>query len=1083
MDLSNLRKNLQAFDFRKLFVDDLGWDHLRINVIAFEIEGVSISLNPIAQKRGFQVFEGTTADGTIPLHATRMKLERELSKIAFEHLIVFIDENKTQQCWQWARRESGKPLALKTPEYHKGKTNEDLIQKLSVLAFSLDEEEHITLTDVTRRSKKAFDVEKVTKRFYELFQQQHGAFYQQVSGLPDEAKSWYTSLMLNRLMFIYFVQKKGFLDNDVDYLRDRLTKVQGKYGAGKFQNFYQNFLLALFHEGLGKDKNHRQLNSEMLVLLGNVPYLNGGLFEVHQLENEYKGKISIPDEAFEQIFSFFDQYQWHLDDRPLSQGNEINPDVLGYIFEKYINQKQMGAYYTKEDITEYISKNTVLTYLLQTVSDDCKVAFSGERSVWRLLVETPDRYIYPAVKHGADEPLPPNIEAGIKDVSKRTDWNRTAPNSHALPTEIWREVVARRTRYQEVRAKLAKGEVSKVEDLITLNLNIRQFAQDALDTAEGADLVQAFWKALTNITILDPTCGSGAFLFAALNILQPLYEAALDKMQSLVNEADAAKSTQKYPSFRKTLTEVAKHPNEPYFVLKTIVVNNLYGVDIMEEATEIAKLRLFLKLMSQVETPEQIEPLPDVDFNIRAGNALVGFATEDELDKALSAKLDLFNTKDTLKEKLDDVEALFKQFRLQQTEYGGTVTSADKQALRKKLSELEEELNRHLAGQYGIDPNDTKTYPAWKKSHQPFHWFVDFYSIMKKGGFDAIIGNPPYVEYSKIKASYKIMNFTTEPCGNLYAYLTERSINILNRVGYLGLIIPISSFATERMNELQQLCTSNLNLAWSSNYGIRPSKLFEGAEQRLTILIGSKIKSSQKILMSKYRRWYRDERDNLFGNMIYIDTSALTERFGFTKVDSAVEKCVFAKLPLKTLSTYFSEHSSNVVYWHRIPAYFIKCVDFIPYFHSDRDGEKKSEDYKQFRLSSVKYQNAVLSLLNSNLFYWYWFVCSEGYHCGKHEVLNFPIDFDAHKTLLEQLDTLALELMKSFRANSMRRVRDQKTTRVEYDEFYPSMSKPIIDQIDQVLAKHYGFTDEELDFIINYDIKYRMGRSATQDED
>ena len=66
--------------------------------------------------------------------------------------------------------------------------------------------------------------------------------------------------MLNRLMFIYFVQKKGFLDNNIDYLRDRLTKIQGKYGAGKFQNFYQHFLLALFSEGLGKDKNHRQLD-------------------------------------------------------------------------------------------------------------------------------------------------------------------------------------------------------------------------------------------------------------------------------------------------------------------------------------------------------------------------------------------------------------------------------------------------------------------------------------------------------------------------------------------------------------------------------------------------------------------------------------------------------------------------------------------------------------------------------------------------------------------------------------------------------------------------------------------------------
>ena len=96
---------------------------------------------------------------------------------------------------------------------------------------------------------------------------------------------------------------------------------------------------------------------ELADLLGKVPYLNGGLFDIHDLERDNQ-KISIPDEAFEKIFKFFDEYSWNLDWRPRRKDNEINPDVLGHIFEKYINQKQMGAYYTKEDITGYISRNT-----------------------------------------------------------------------------------------------------------------------------------------------------------------------------------------------------------------------------------------------------------------------------------------------------------------------------------------------------------------------------------------------------------------------------------------------------------------------------------------------------------------------------------------------------------------------------------------------------------------------------------------------------------------------------------------------------------------------------------------------------
>ena len=82
---------------------------------------------------------------------------------------------------------------------------------------------------------------------------------------------------------------------------------------------------------------------------------------------------------------------------------------------------------------------------------------------------------------------------------------------------------------------------------------------------------------------------------------------------------------------------MARHPNRRYFILKSIIINNLYGVDIMEEAVEICKLRLFLKLVAQVDDVDQLEPLPDIDFNIRPGNTLVGFATLDDVRRRSSA--------------------------------------------------------------------------------------------------------------------------------------------------------------------------------------------------------------------------------------------------------------------------------------------------------------------------------------------------------------------------------------------------------------------------------------------------------------
>ena len=200
----------------------------------------------------------------------------------------------------------------------------------------------------------------------------------------------------------------------------------------------------------------RKLDAHFRALLGTVPYLNGGIFEQHHLEIS-NPDIDIPDKAFEAIFDFFDEYQWHLDERPLRVDREINPDVLGYIFEKYINQKQMGAYYTKEDITEYIAKNTVLPFIFDKARNDpkhgCPVAFKPNSALWRLLRDDPDRYIYPpcaTVSPGTmtpstrrrathlirPRPLPPEIEAGITDVAQRGGWNRPAPLEYACPLKL-----------------------------------------------------------------------------------------------------------------------------------------------------------------------------------------------------------------------------------------------------------------------------------------------------------------------------------------------------------------------------------------------------------------------------------------------------------------------------------------------------------------------------------------------------------------------------------------------------------------------------------------------------------------------
>ncbi len=736
-NIAEARKDLQAYNLNTLFRERLGWDRAN-QTVEIDVNREYFQLTMVAQKRGLAAFIcSPRADGSMPDSALRYKIETQVRKIAHEHLIIFTDKARTLQKWQWVRREYGKPIARREYDFASGHKNDALLQRLQAAVFELDEEDSLTIIEVGQRLRNAFDLERVTKKFYERFKDEHTAFLKFLEGIPDEHfQRWYVSVTLNRLMFVYFIQAKRFLNDDPQYLQNHLkaSKQRGK------DLFYSDFLCPLFFEGFAKKKH----SAEIKKLLGTVPYLNGGIFEQHQIEERYGEKIEIPDKAFEQLFDFFDEWRWHLDERPLKAGNEINPDVLGYIFEKYINKRQMGAYYTKEDITEYISKNAIIPHIFDVAQKECKVAFDGEGSIWRHLRNDPDRYIYDAVRHGADRPLPPAVAKGESNPKQRQEWNKSAPEEFALPTEIWREVVARRHHYQAVKEKLASGTVTSINDLITLNLDIRQFAQDVIEDSD-ADLLAAFWHALTQIKILDPTVGSGAFLFAALNVLEPMYEACLERMTTLVKELDASgekHSSKKYEHFRKALAQVHERPDEDYFIFKSIIINNLYGVDIMDEAVEICKLRLFLKLAAQVELdPSQenlgIEPLPDIKFNIRAGNTLVGFATREDVKRSVqfvtvggvqTEKLFAMPEEEKqlqlIEQKAKDVDRLYKIFRAQQTTYGGEVNAEDKKKLEKKLKALDDELDILLARQYGINSPKGAKYEEFLESHKPFHWFV-----------------------------------------------------------------------------------------------------------------------------------------------------------------------------------------------------------------------------------------------------------------------------------------------------------------------------------------------------------------------
>jgi hypothetical protein len=1098
---ASIQKRLKAFDFKGLFTQELMWNHFQTRDLEVKMDGVNYALMPVAE-RGMAVFECVPpTDAQFPNYGVRRKIDTQVSKTAREHIIIFRDHAKTIQVWQWVKREAGKHSACREQVFNTGQSGDALIQKIQSIAFSVEND--ASVSETVAKVGAAFDIEKVTKKFYELFKKEHDTFLKFTKGIPDEKlQRWYASVMLNRLMFIYFIQKKGFL-GDLHYLTNKLVESQQR-GADKF---YREFLCPLFFEGFAKRDDERSVQTNGL--LGRVPYLNGGLFLKHDIEKVHGKNIDIRDNAFERIFAFFERFDWQLDDRPSKRGDEINPDVLGYVFEKYINQKEMGAYYTKEDITGYISRNTILPSLFEIVRKSCPIAFESKHSVWQLLKDDPDRYIYPSMLKGMEKELPNRIAVGLGDVTQRIEWSKLAEPEYALLTETsretvinetWRDVVARRMRCEEIRRKLSTGEIGSIDDIVTYNLDICRFAEDVItDPEKGQELIWAFYKALSEITVLDPACGSGAFLFAALNLLEPLYDACIDRMRELVDALDDGEGKhhpEKLKHFREVLSEVndrARHPSRRYFILKSIILKNIFGVDIMEEAVEICKLRLFLKLVAQVGATERIEPLPDIDFNIRAGNTLVGYATEVELDKALS-RLGHGDKKAEIEEKAEAARLAFERFRQEQV-VGGTGSPEEvaqwKADVKGRLDALRYELDDYLAGDYNVKKGDDVRFRRWRDSHQPFHWFVEFFGILRRGGFDAVIGNPPWREYSATKKEYAVRNYLTEKAGNLYALFIERSLLLRSKRGAFSFIVQLPLTCSSRMAVTRDVLRNQSASLYIASFADRPGKLFEGMEHCRAAIINSLRDASRTeaslLFCTKYHRWPSAARQELLSTLRFVPVnvtkSILPDRF--PKLPSEVASRLFAKIgrpELQSLGLAFSKRpTDHFIFYQESTEYWVKATVGLPYYRCNgKTGAPPHGRYLYFH--NARTANAAYAILNSSVFYSYFVCYGDCFHLSDTLVSVFPVPPSAISDA--RLADLGGALLGDVTENAeVKQIKTKSGDKISYAEFFGWKSKNLIDQIDARLASLYGLADEELDFTCNFDAKFRLAQNDEANEE
>jgi Putative DNA-binding domain/Eco57I restriction-modification methylase len=707
LNFQQSRQLLQDFDFAKLFIEVLGWSNpSSAKPVAMEIEDETYQRKMVAELSGVVVLEVMAADGKIPEVKVRRQVHKAVAELHLENLLIFVDKDRTQSLWYWVKRE-GKKLYPREHIYVKGQPGDLFLGKISALVVDFAELEDglPSVVAVAQKLQQGLDVERVTKRFFDAFQKNLADFMPQIQGIENEAdRRWYASVILNRLMFVYFLQRKQFIDGDVLYLQNKLALVKEQGKA-----FYQDFLLPLFFEGFAKPESDRE--EAVKTLLGQVKYLNGGLFLKHRIEQTYPN-IAIPNGAFEAVFELFAGYSWNLDDTPGGKDDEINPGVLGYIFEKYINQKEFGAYYTRPEITEYLCDRTINQLILDKVN-------------------------------GSFASISPHPLAPSPSGEEELDVEQKSQLS-SLPSPLGEGLGMRGN--NAAPKPVGKTFESIGELILKLDANLCDRLLNNI---------------LPQLSLLDPACGSGAFLVAAMKTLINVYSAVLMRAELFGDRA-----------LKQAIKKIrADHPSLLYYIKKRIITDNLYGVDIMEEATEIAKLRLFLALVASAQAVEDLEPLPNIDFNIMAGNSLIGLIRVDEEsfdalgeegDKQLSLlgrfKADRYGQ--ILADKNESIRK-YKAHSFQSGEVEGTSQENRLLMLRDHIEKINREaqakLNQLLleefrglkikyeAAQLTGKAKKRDVVVADIEALEPFHWGYHFDQIIgERGGFDAIIANPPW---------------------------------------------------------------------------------------------------------------------------------------------------------------------------------------------------------------------------------------------------------------------------------------------------------------------------------------------------
>ncbi len=988
--------SFSAGGLKSVFRDVLGWDVKADEQVSFQLNGVEVKGNKTASMLAAIAvfdFDFTAVDNVSP--QLQNDLSREVGLRYVEHLLVI--RTKNSETWLWPKKTAGGTLTHEKIVVQSNHLPVFLAQRLAGLRYSASEiMQGVSVTNLREKLRGAFDTSNVTKKFYDRFRKNHSLLAGSISGLNAEDCGSYATLLLNRLMFIFFLQKKEFLNGDAFYLQTCLAKLQALNSGDRFYNFYKDLLLTLFFDGLN-DAKQSYRSPAVARILGKVPYVNGGIFGETTLESS--NDIQIPDQVFSDIFEFFESFTWHLDTRPTGKSDEINPEVLGYIFEQYINftvggKKENGAYYTKQDVSGYMVGQTLVPRILDLLIAEGLTPLS-------LIPLSGDRYIQDSLTHGWDSQAEDwiRVEGRLEllwqgDPIEWGDLDSAAPDSAVcLPGESFVEMFHRRERVEALRQKIAGGQISEVNNLVTLNLDSQLLLLDALHSLDDGNDIEILWNGISRISVIDPTCGSGAFLFAALEVLEDIYSALLDAAEMFTGTNEFARSL---------IEELNIHPSRRYFIRKKAALSNLYGTDLMPDAIETAKLRVFLALAACLDSSAEIEPLPDLDFNFKPGNLVVGIKDLDDIERIsegdLTSRLELA----AIEPQIESYAQAYLNFVESSVQGNGTNTS-DKATLVRLNKEITAACDLALARMLFIPEADVTD---WISKKRPFHWFAEFPQIAARGGFDVVIGNPPYVQRRDTDTSDFRGYFTTN-APDLFAVCYERSLSLLADSGRHAFIVMLNLAFSSGFDRLRERISCRDGAEWWSTFGKRPDSLFTGVQVRNTILI---LAPGKGVFSTSQQIFTKASRGTMFKNIEYFPLNRVGDSAPFRSgiANQLVETISKAKQPPgKGLST-------RSIYLRKTGSYWFPALPEIPsVLSAERELTAELDPgVPSIQLLPDESELTALGVLAGKIGYLWWSASGDDFHTKTSESLK-PRLFALTVSGSENLTRLATEVIQA----------------------------------------------------------------------